>query len=71
MPLSYISPPSSRPAKTQRPGRDQSDDERNDLVKEDDYYVSVRDALKAVRDGTVQTRALSKVETAVWDRISR
>ena len=71
MPLSYISSHSSRPAKRQRPGRDQSDDEGNDLVEDDDDYISPKDALAVVRDDLVQTRAPSKVESAVWDRISR
>ena len=71
MPLSYISPPSCRPAKRQRPGRDQSDDEDNDLVEDDDNYISPKDALTVVRDDPVQTRAPNKVESAVWDRISR
>lgn len=71
MPLSYVSPQSPRPAKRQRPGRDQSDDEANDLAGDEDDYISIKDALKAVRDDSVQTRAPSKVEKAVWDRISR
>jgi len=71
VPLSYISPHSSRPAKRQRPGRDQSDDESNDLVEDDDNYISPNDALKVVRDDPVQTKASGKVENAVWDRISR
>jgi len=69
VPLSYISPPSFRPAKTQRPGRSQSDDEGSDLAENGDNYISVEDALKLVRDDSVQTRAPSKVEKAVWDRI--
>lgn len=71
MPLSHVSSPSSRPAKAQRPGRDESDDEGNDLVEDEDGYISVEDALKVVWDESVQTRAPSKVENAVWDRISR
>ena len=71
MPLSYISPSSSRPAKRQKPGRDHSDDEGNNLAEDEDDYVSVKDALKVVRDDFVQTRAPSKVENAVWDRIPR
>ncbi|KAF9648515.1 SGT1-domain-containing protein [Thelephora ganbajun] len=71
VPLSHISPPSPKPARRQRPGRGQSDDEDNDLVEEDDNYISVKDALKVVRDNPVQTRAPSKVENVVWDRISR
>ena len=71
MPLSYTSPPSSRPVKRQRPGRDQSDDEGTDLAGDDENYISVEDALRVVRDNSVQTRAPSRVENAVWDRISR
>ena len=71
MPLSYISPHSSRPAKRQRPGRDQNDDEGNDPAEDDDNYISLNDALKVVRDDLVQTRAPGKVENAVWGRISR
>jgi len=71
VPLSYISPQSSRPARRQKPGRDQSDDEGNDLAEDGDDYISVKDALRVVRDDSVQTRAPSKVESAVWDRISR
>lgn len=71
MPLSHISLASSRPAKRQRPGRDQSDDEGNDFTEDDGNYISVQDALKVVRDGSAQTRAPSKVENAAWDRISR
>ena len=55
----------------QRPGRDESDDEGNNLAEGEDGYISVRDALKVIRDGSVQTRAASEVESAVWDRISR
>jgi hypothetical protein len=71
VPLSYISPPSSRPAKRQRPRQDQSDDEGKGLAEDDESYISVKDALKVVRDDSVQTRAPSKVESAVWDRTSR
>ena len=71
MPLSYISPPSTRPAKRQRPGRDQSDDEGNGLAEDDDDHISVKDALKAVRDDSAPTKAPGKVENAVWGRISR
>ena len=71
MPLSYISPHSSRPAKKQKLGRDQDDDEGNDPAEDDDNYISPNDALKVVRDGLVQTRAPGKVENAVWGRISR
>ena len=71
MPLSYTSPPSSRPAKRQRSARDQSDDEGNDLAEDDENYISPKDALKVVRDNPVQTRAPSMVESSVWDRISR
>jgi hypothetical protein len=71
VPLSYISLPSSRPAKRQKPGRDQSDDEGNDLAEDGDDYISVKDALRVVRDNSVQTRAPGKVENAVWDRILR
>lgn len=71
MPLSHASLPSSRPVKTQRPGRDESDDEGNDLTEDKDGYISVGDALKAIWDDSVQTRAPNKVENAIWDRISR
>jgi len=69
VPLSYISSPSVRPAKKQRPGRSQSDDEGSDLAEDGDNYISIEDALRLVRDDSVPTRAPSKVEDAVWGRI--
>ena len=51
-------------------GRSQSDDEGIDLL-ENDNYISVKDALKVVRDESVQTRAPKKVEDAIWNRISQ
>jgi hypothetical protein len=53
------------------PGRNQSDDEGNDLPEDEEDYISVKDALDVVRDGSVETRAPGEVENAVWDRISR
>ncbi|KAF9786137.1 SGT1 protein-domain-containing protein, partial [Thelephora terrestris] len=70
IPLSYTSSSSSRPPKRQTPGRNQSDDEGVDFL-EDDSYISVKDALKFIRDETVQTRAPSELEDVVWNRISR
>lgn len=70
MPLSHVSPSSSRPAKRQIPGRNQSDDEGIEL-SEDDNYISVEDALKVVRDESQQTRAPTETENAVWNRVLR
>ena len=53
------------------PGRNQSDDEGNDLPEDEDDYISVKDALNVVRDGSVETRAPGEVENTVWDRIAR
>ncbi|KAI0076274.1 SGT1-domain-containing protein [Panus rudis PR-1116 ss-1] len=66
VPLSQISPPSSRPAKRKYPGvRDEEGiDEAND-----DEWISVPDAIKVVRDPLIDTLASQEVENDVWKRI--
>ncbi|EAU93414.2 hypothetical protein CC1G_04393 [Coprinopsis cinerea okayama7 len=77
IPLSFISPPSSKkhprrklPGRGARGSGGGSDNEDNLNEDDDDEFISVPDALKAIRDPLCQTFAPKGVEEIVWNRIS-
>ncbi|KAG1829232.1 SGT1-domain-containing protein [Suillus subalutaceus] len=70
IPLQHISAPSKPKRRRKFPGSKDSDDE-GDIVGDDlDEYLAIDDALKLVRDATVETRAPRTVENTVWQRTS-
>lgn len=69
IPLQHISAPSKPKRRRRFPGS-QSDDE-GDIVGDDiEEYLAIDDALKLVRDATIETRAPRTVENTVWQRTS-
>ncbi|KAK0465270.1 SGT1 protein-domain-containing protein [Desarmillaria tabescens] len=74
IPLSHVSPPSRK--RRRRKISASKDNDENDYVARDedadeDDFIDVEDALKLVRDPSVDTRASMAVENLVWDRISQ
>jgi hypothetical protein len=69
IPLTHISPPSTKPRRRRLPGAEESDDEREGN-QDDEDYISANDGVDAVRNGTFNTHAPSEVEQIVWDRIA-
>ncbi|KAG1826246.1 SGT1-domain-containing protein [Suillus subaureus] len=70
IPLQHISAPSKPKRRRKFPGSKDSDDE-GDIVGDDvEDYLAIDDALKLVRDATVETRAPRIVENTVWQRTS-
>ncbi|KAI0304748.1 SGT1 protein-domain-containing protein [Russula brevipes] len=65
VPLSHVSPPSSRRRRDYSPT-----DDDEDITATDDF-LNVSDALKLVRDTLVDTQGPARVEMAVWQRIAR
>ncbi|KAK0473266.1 SGT1 protein-domain-containing protein [Armillaria novae-zelandiae] len=72
IPLSHISPPSRRRRRRKIPASKGNDEEDYAIQDEvDDDFIAVEDALKLVRDTSVETRSSIAVENHVWDRISQ
>jgi hypothetical protein len=70
IPLQHTSAPSKPKRRRRFPGSKESDDE-GDIVGDDlEEYLATDDAIKLVRDATVETRAPRTVENTVWQRIS-
>ncbi|KAG1773045.1 SGT1-domain-containing protein [Suillus occidentalis] len=70
IPLQHTSAPSKPKRRRIFPGAKDSDDE-GDIVGDDlEEYLAIDDAIKLVRDATVETRAPRTVENTVWQRIS-
>ncbi|KAI0067764.1 hypothetical protein BV25DRAFT_1794079 [Artomyces pyxidatus] len=67
LPLSYISPPSSKRRRRRLPGAHESDDE--DADGDDHDFINITDALKLVRDPAIDTVSPVGVERIVWQRI--
>lgn len=65
IPISHVSPPSSR---RHRIGIPADDDE--DIAMNNDF-LNITDALKLVQDPPTDTQAPARVEQAVWQRIAR
>lgn len=70
IPFQHISAPGKPKRRRKFPGSKDSDDE-GDIVGDDlEEYLAIDDALKLVRDATVETRAPRTVENTVWQRTS-
>ncbi|KAH8993994.1 SGT1-domain-containing protein [Lactarius akahatsu] len=65
IPLSHVSPPSSK-----RRSVSFSSDDNDDLATTDEF-LDISDAVKLVRDTSTSTRAPPQVEQTVWQRIAR
>ncbi|KAH9007998.1 SGT1-domain-containing protein [Lactarius pseudohatsudake] len=65
IPLSHVSPPSSK-----RRSVNFSSDDNDDLATTDEF-LDISDAVKLVRDTSTSTRAPPQVEQTVWQRIAR
>jgi hypothetical protein len=65
IPLSHVSPPSSRRYRVDIP----EDDDEDITTKHD--FLNISDALKFVRDPLTDTQAPARVEQTVWQRIAR
>lgn len=72
MPLLHASPPSRKRSHRRLPNSKFNDDEDDNIGHhEDEDWIAAQDALKLVRDVTVDTRASFEVEQLVLQRISR
>ncbi|KAJ7456639.1 SGT1 protein-domain-containing protein [Mycena latifolia] len=67
IPLSHVSPPSRKRERRKLPGKADSDDEGDDDPED---FIAVEDALKILRDESVNTLASAAIQTAVWARIN-
>ncbi|KAH8120600.1 SGT1-domain-containing protein [Phellopilus nigrolimitatus] len=67
IPLSYLSPPSTRSHSRRALGGDESDEGEN--FGDDEGWLNVPDALKVLRSDS-NTEALKSVQDSVWKRIS-
>jgi hypothetical protein len=70
IPLQHVSAPSKPKRRRKFPGSKDSDDEGNIVGDDLEEYLAIDDALKLVRDATVETRAPRTVEKTVWQRTS-
>lgn len=70
IPLQHLSVPSKPKRRRVFPGSKDSDDEGGIIGDDLEEYLAIDDALKLVRDGTVETRAPRTVENTVWQRTS-
>ncbi|KAK0208455.1 SGT1 protein-domain-containing protein [Desarmillaria ectypa] len=72
IPLSHVSPP-SRKRRRQKTMVSKDNDEEGYAAQEEDEddFIALEDALKLVRDPSVDTRASIATENLVWDRISQ
>ncbi|KAI0050654.1 hypothetical protein FA95DRAFT_1486750, partial [Auriscalpium vulgare] len=69
IPLSYSSPPSSKRRRRRLPGAHESDDEGDASNVDSNHFLSVSDALAALRNVAADTASPSAVAQAVWKRI--
>ncbi|KAJ7770808.1 SGT1 protein-domain-containing protein [Mycena maculata] len=67
IPLSHVSPPSRKHPRRKLPGKADSDDEGED---DQEYFLAIEDALKLLRDESVETVASTAVQNSVWGRIN-
>ncbi|PBL00901.1 SGT1-domain-containing protein [Armillaria gallica] len=70
IPLSHVSPPSRWRRRRKISASKDNDEEDYTIQDEDEDFIAVGDALKLVRDASVDTRTSIAVENLVWDRIS-
>ncbi|KAI0322311.1 SGT1-domain-containing protein [Amylostereum chailletii] len=70
IPLSHVSPPSSKRRRRRLPGANESDDEGDAVHVDEDDFLSLPQALQLVRDHSIDTSAPPTVERAVWKRIT-
>ena len=72
IPIFYTSSPNVPRRRRQLPGTQDSDAEDGGPSQaDDDEYLGVADALKILRDPSVDSVATSEVEARMWDRISK
>ncbi|KAF8971494.1 SGT1 protein-domain-containing protein [Flammula alnicola] len=69
IPLSHISPTSRKRRHRKLPGAADSDDE-DGTAGDDDTFIAVEDAVKFVRDSSLDTLAPPDVEKIIWQRIA-
>ncbi|RPD81718.1 SGT1-domain-containing protein [Lentinus tigrinus ALCF2SS1-7] len=70
VPLSHVSPPSSKSRRRKYITRGDSDDEDNLENEEDAEFITATDAVRLVRDPMIDTAAPQNVQDVVWKRIS-
>ncbi|RPD63222.1 SGT1-domain-containing protein [Lentinus tigrinus ALCF2SS1-6] len=70
VPLSHVSPPSSKSRRRKYITRGDSDDEDNLENEEDAEFITATDAVRLVRDPMIVTAAPQNVQDVVWKRIS-
>ncbi|TFK89759.1 SGT1-domain-containing protein [Polyporus arcularius HHB13444] len=70
IPLSHVSPPSSKSRRRKYIPRGESDEEDNMENDEDSDFITAADAVRLVRDPLVDTAAPNNVQDVVWKRIS-
>ncbi|KAL5495628.1 hypothetical protein ACEPAI_1091 [Sanghuangporus weigelae] len=69
IPLSYLSAPSTKPKRRRKLGGHESDEGEDFMDGDDDGWLNIQDALKALKSGD-PTEARGEVQEAVWKRIS-
>ncbi|KAJ6627283.1 SGT1-domain-containing protein [Mycena sp. CBHHK59/15] len=68
IPISHVSPPPRQRQRRKLPGKNDSDDEGGDDKSED--FIATEDALRLLRDNSVDTLASPAVQLTVWQRIA-
>lgn len=70
VPIFYGSSPNIPRVRRHLPGADDDDMEESALSAADDDYLGPADAVRLVRDPSVDTIAPDEVEAVVWERLS-
>ncbi|KAI0724281.1 SGT1 protein-domain-containing protein [Cerioporus squamosus] len=70
VPLSHVSPPSSKPRRRKYIPHRESDDEDKLENEEEGDFITATDAVRLVRDPLMDTAAPQNVQDVVWKRIS-
>ncbi|TBU34976.1 SGT1 protein-domain-containing protein [Dichomitus squalens] len=70
VPLSHVSPPSSKTRRKYVPYGDDDNENQIDESEENHDFITAADAVKLVRDPLVDTLAPQNVQDVVWKRIS-
>ncbi|EJF66458.1 hypothetical protein DICSQDRAFT_176292 [Dichomitus squalens LYAD-421 SS1] len=70
VPLSHVSPPSSKTRRKYVPYGDDDTENQMDESEENHDFITAADAVKLVRDPLVDTLAPQNVQDVVWKRIS-
>lgn len=70
MPISHVSPPSRKRHRRRTHGSKDDEGEEPQFEDDEEEHIAAEDAVKLVRDPSVNTFAPAGVEKTVWNRIS-